>query len=159
MLSFKLRQLRSLTSALLIAAMIIALAPPSVCLAGPAPPLTQVRVIDVMSTGYGFISYSDYFWDPVYPGAVATTQDHYGPYLFVAVLETGYAQPSSRQALFNGNNMTLVNSIPQYGPYPYVTGWVQIYGYYGNWTSGTFQYQATSMVVPIKTLSTRLYIR
>ena len=119
--------------------------------AQPAPALSQLRA-EVSSSGYTL-------WDPVPVGGISTPHDHKGPTLIVRVFETGYASSSSRIAQFNGTRMTLIRSDPQVNASRQVTGCINYYRYDGSWTSGTFTYQATSLVYPYRTLSLRIYVR
>jgi hypothetical protein len=127
------------------------LSDPPAGLAGPAPALTQVRVHAVRSTR------SNQVWEYPSPYSFATPGDHAGPFLQVAVLETGYS--SWRQAVFNGTPMRLVESIPQVNASRTVWGYIRVFQYDGAFASGSFSYQADSMVYPYRRLSTLFTIR
>ena len=121
--------------------------------AQPAPPLTAMRVIGVASPGYS----NGNAWDPVPSGALATPHNHGGNWLQVAVYEEGYA--TNQSAYFNGSRMTLVQSVPQVGANRRVYGYVHYYRINTTFTSGTVTSQATSLVFPFRTLSTRMYVQ
>ncbi|MFK0734832.1 MAG: DUF4879 domain-containing protein [Gloeotrichia echinulata GP01] len=117
----------------------------------PAPALTAVKVVLVQSSGFSS--------DPIPSGSLSTPNDHNGPSLTVVTEDVGYGQ--SQIALFNGNRMKLVSSEPLPGRKPgtIVTGWRYTWSYQGSFANGTFTYQSTSINFPVRTLSTRLFIR
>ena len=121
--------------------------------AQPAPPLTEFRVVGVMSIGY--LGGSQ--WDQPRAGAFSTPGDHRGGGLYVAVFERGYGQGST--ASFNGNRMTLVHSEPQIGANRVIFGWIRYYHSPVNFTSGQFTSSSRSINSPWNTMSTRLTIR
>jgi len=120
---------------------------------GPAPPLTEFRVVGVLSVGH--LGGSQ--WDTPRAGAISTPGDHRGGGVYVAVFERGYGQGSI--ASFNGSRMTLVQSEPQIGANRVVFGWIRIYYSPANFTSGRFTSSSRSMNSPWNSMSTSLTIR
>jgi hypothetical protein len=121
--------------------------------AQPAPPLTEFRVIGVLSVGH--LGGSQ--WDEPRAGAISTPGDHRGGGLYVAVFERGYGQGST--ASFNGSRMTLVQSEPLVGADRRVFGWIRYYHSPVNFTSGRFTSSSRSMNSPWNSMSTSLTIR
>jgi hypothetical protein len=119
-------------------------------ISAPAPALSQVKVIGVISSNYPN-------WESIPQGNLSTQQDHGGPQLCVQTQEVGYGR--NQIAQFNGNRLTERSSAPTLGAGRVVTGWTRVWCYQGSFTSGTFTFQATSINFPWNTLSTRLYIR
>ena len=119
-------------------------------ISAPAPALSQVKVIGVISSKYPN-------WESIPQGNLSTQQDHGGPQLCVQTQEVGYG--TNQIAQFNGNRLTQRSSAPTLGAGRVVTGWTRVWCYQGSFTSGTFTFQATSINFPWNTLSTRLYIR
>ena len=118
----------------------------------PAPASTPVRAACVASPQFQ----RGQTCDPVAVGAITTSGDHGGSVLQVLTEEVGYGQ--NQIAQFNGARMRLVNEQPKLQGRN-IVGWWRVWEYRDTFTSGTFTFQATSMVgVPV-TRSTRLFIR
>jgi len=118
-----------------------------------APALTEVRCLGVASPHYRNGS----AWDNVPSGAIATTNNHGGNWIRVAVLERGYGQNS--MASFNGTKMTLYKSEAQVGADRRVWGYIRYYQLNVNFTSGSVTAQSTSINFPVRTRTTRLNVR
>ncbi|KFX00685.1 YolA family protein [Pectobacterium carotovorum] len=129
-------------------------------LRAPAPALSSVYVYAVASTQNGGA------WEYIGPNKLATTQDHGGAQLRIAVLEVGYG--NNRFGWVNGTQKSpyQVNGVCVVGGYytescpagsTYV-GWMAYFNGDGM-QSGPFRYQSTSINAPFRTLSTSLNIR
>lgn len=117
--------------------------------AQPAPPLSSVQVGAVGSGRFPN-------GETINQNQFATRLDHGGNYLEVVTVEYGYS--SSRVARFAGSTMRETKT--QYilnGNR--VVGFLRLWRYNGNVTSGQFTYQATSSNAPFRTLSTWINVR
>lgn len=119
-------------------------------ISAPAPALSGVSVIGVISSNYPN-------WESIPQGNLSTQKDHGGSQLCVQTQEVGYG--TNQIAQFNGNRLIERSSAAILGAGRVVTGWTRVWCYQGSFTSGTFTFQATSINFPWNTLSTRLYIR
>lgn len=129
---------------------------------GPAPALAKVVVYGVASSQYG-----DWEYPP--QGAFATSADHGGSVMRVAVWEQGYANSSSRIAKMSGTQLPNAyaetalcgtsTTIPySCGSGQTVTGYMVYYDLDG-YQSGSFTYQAVSLVFPNATRYTSINIQ
>ncbi|TLD81387.1 DUF4879 domain-containing protein [Helicobacter sp. MIT 11-5569] len=121
---------------------------------GPAPPVTQVLVLNVCSTKYGGCEYID-------DNQTETRYDHDGSFFMVETAVMGYGGSNTDMATFAGNQATLYDyaGIDMNGD-NIIDGWQELWDISkpAN-TSGYFEYTARSMNAPGNSMSTGIQIK
>ncbi len=115
----------------------------NVAQAGPAPALTSVSVYAVAS------SKSPNWYYP--PAGALSVSGQGGPVVLVATLDVGYS--TAPVAKFQGVQLTQIQLLPVVSASGYIVGYVRVWQYTGAFKTGTFTYQASSLVAPFRTYS------
>jgi hypothetical protein len=97
-------------------------------IAAPAPALSDIQVYAVSSQTFSS-------WEYTEPSLILTRQNHGGNYLQVITKEVGYANQATLSATFNGQRMSLVESLayPSTGT---IQGWYRLWRINTSFTSG-----------------------
>jgi hypothetical protein len=127
------RCIRALT---VTAALVAAVAPPSACFAGPAPPISSV-------IPYAVCSQHSQAWSYIHPNQYSTQWEG-GSWVCVVTQEIGYGQPIAATINgYPGTQLTQLNqAIVQNG---IITGWYRYWYFQGNNLNGEFIYTVRSL--------------